>query len=933
MEDKNLQQPSWRIDIYSIKDKDVNGGFLTDISTIYTSELSIKKQRNYPDEISFTIDLKQLQIRAESLGLDPRSVIEPYRHNIKVFRNNIFIAQAIVTKVSVNLNNQGKNTVEVSCVDVLSIFEKRLIHQDYAGGSWAELAAQVVMDAQHEPNRIYNYAWEGDGTGTDNAWFRGWKYTPPTSLLATFPEWRPNGTYQMYDKITYAGKFWEANKTHIADDNFTESNWEPLAVVDSENPDNLIPIYGVWREDDEEEGPTGTALGGWAGTSSCHMTAKTYTYTSPESGSITLAGSKIATSLVAPFEQSLGKLYCKVMCRKVSNGPAKRPWGNLQRIYFSNWLDDVWYDARYVGVPTNIYELEAYSSLDGTGENLFKNSTIADVSYGTYPYSAYTDNANYATDGDTTTCPTLRLTNADYPMQDNIGTWYTIADRGEPAEVKSIKIYHGDHYAKQDVTVKVNSGKNLFNGEFTEESPFNKPDSVSYLETSPYTAHLVAGETYTFSCKTDIQWGTGSGQARAYITYVSTLTDIALPPGQSATFTATETGDAWVTFETGLWSSGNFWNIQIEKGNQVSNYQPYMGDKVVFEDDIDPGESYTLIQDPYYTNTGDDCTFRFFVEGYGGIGYAESPTFTVSDINDWTKCEYTFPQQSFDIYRFGIKIEGGEALFDSPVCYKEQLEDDDWDLGLRVGIFPTRAEQTEAGWRFDRFTSKFEWKNAKETLYDLSNMDSDNFWYMVDENYNVNFYINAGDEDIRLSLSYPMNITSMTVDTNAKDIVNYVKGDGSSEVKQDPLVSGVENNNSAPFTWIGYNAEAMQDYWALASAQSYDSERTIESLRGDIASTIDTYSNILDVPSIKVQNGTISPEDVGLGDIVSVSALDNPYVQRINGLYKVIATEIHVDTNDVENITITLIVPSANQLNALSFPQIIKNLMLRVQQG
>lgn len=407
-----------------------------------------------------------------------------------------------------------------------------------------------------------------------------------------------------------------------------------------------------------------------------------------------------------------------------------------------------------------------------------------------------------------------------------------------------------------------------------------------------------------------------------------------LTPGSSATFRAPRSGKAWITFDVhSAQNEGRFWNVQVEEGNQVSNYEPYMGNKVVFEDDIQAGTASTLIQDPYYTQTGDDCSFKFFVEGYGGLDYAESPTFSASDIENWEEFEYTFPQQSFDIYRFGIQILSGEGLFDSPVCYKEQLEDDDWDLGLRVGIFPTRAEQTEAGWRFDRFTSKFEWKNAKETLYDLSNMDSDNFWYMVDENYNVNFYINAGDEDIRLSLSYPMNITSMTVDTNAKDIVNYVKGDGSSEVKQDPLVSGVENNNSAPFTWIGYNAEAMQDYWALASAQSYDSERTIESLKGDIASTIDTYSNILDVPSIKVQNGTISPEDVGLGDIVSVSALDNPYVQRINGLYKVIATEIHVDTNDVENITITLIVPSANQLNALSFPQIIKNLMLRVQQG
>lgn len=640
-----LQQPTWRIEIYSIKDKDVNGGFLTDISTIYTTELQIKKQRNYPDEISFTVDLVQLQERAKALGLDPRSVIEPYRHNVKVFRNNKFVSQAIVTKTSVNLNNQGKNTVEISCVDILGIFEKRLIHQDYAIGSWAEFAAKVVMDAQHEPNRIYNYAWEGDGTGTDNAWFRGWKYTPPAALLQTYPEWKPNGTYQMYDKITYAGKFWEANKTHIADDSFSESYWEPLAIVDGDNPDNLIPIYGVWREDEEEAGPTGTHEGGWGGTSSCHLTGKTYSYTSPQSGTISLAGSSVSTTLVAPFPSEFGRLYMRVMA---------------------------------------------------------------------------------------------------LPME---------------------------------------------------------------------------------------------------------------------------------------------------------------------------------------------TTYLSFYEEFADGSKVHSPAYELLGNWKWQEVSYTFPQANADVTRVGFTINGGETLLDSPVCYKEQLDNDEWDLGVRVGVFPTHEEQAEAGWRFDRFTSKFEWKNAKQTLYDLSNMDSDNFWYMVDENYNINFYINAGEPDVRLDLSYPRNITSMTVDTNAKDIVNYVKGDGSSEVKQDPLVSGVENTNAAPFTWIGYNRPAMQDYWALASAESFNSERTIENLRDDINSTINTYSNILDVPLIKVQNGTISPEDIDLGDIVSVVALDNPYVQRINGLYKIIATQINIDVNDVENITLTLIVPTANQLNALAFPQIIKNLILRVQQS
>ena len=262
-----------------------------------------------------------------------------------------------------------------------------------------------------------------------------------------------------------------------------------------------------------------------------------------------------------------------------------------------------------------------------------------------------------------------------------------------------------------------------------------------------------------------------------------------------------------------------------------------------------------------------------------------------------------------------------------------QIEGDEWDLGIRLGDFPTDQEQAEAGWDKNRFTPTYEWKKALETLQDLSNMDSDNFWFFLDENYRFNIYIYGGTDRVTLDLSYPKNITTMTVETNAVDMVNYMKGDGSAEIKQDPLVSGVDNFNPTPFTWVGYDMEKMKDYWPLAAAQSFNSERTIENLKNDIASEISTYSKMLDVPQIKVENGTIDPEQIALGDVVSVTALNNPYVSRINGLYKILSTQIDTDLDSVENISITLIVPTANQLNALSFPQLIKQFMIRVKNA
>lgn len=324
----DLKPAEWRIDIYELKPENPYTGAVTDLSTLYTSDLTIKKERNRPDEIHFTLDLKQLEERATGLNTTSRAVLEAYRHKVLCFRNGEFVAQGIVTRTSVNLNNQAKNTLEVNCVDFLGLFEKRLIHQDYGEGSWADFAKQVVYDAQHEPNRIYNYAWEGDGTGIDNAWFRGWLYRPGEDARKVFKEWEPNHLYSAYECCTHKGKFWEAvEHVFISGEEFTESNWKEIGIVD-EDTKEVTPAYGIWREDFEEVGPTGTALGGWAGTSSCHLSGKTFPVNNgpynEETGKyvteINMAGGEVSTTLVAPIstkELADGEIYSRVMVRDV----------------------------------------------------------------------------------------------------------------------------------------------------------------------------------------------------------------------------------------------------------------------------------------------------------------------------------------------------------------------------------------------------------------------------------------------------------------------------------------------------------------------------------------------------------------------------------------------------------------------------------------
>lgn len=362
----DLNPATWRIDVYELKPDSPYSGVITDLSNLYTSDLTITKQRNYPDEIRFTLDLQQLEERAKNLGLASRDIIQPYKHKIRCYRNNKFVAQAIVIKTTANLNNDSKNTIEVNCVDTLGILEKRLIHQDYGEGSWADFAKEVIKDAQHEPNRIYNYAWEGDGTSIDNAWFRGWKFTPGEDVLRDFPEWEPNHLYSMYDTCTHDAKFWEAKEhAFYSGETFSESNWTLLGILDQETGD-VAGVYGVWREDNEEPGPTGTALGGWGGTSSCHMTSQSFQINNGGSiSSISMKDSKVSTSLVAPFE--------------ADSGAPRLPLDYQEVEYIENNNRTSYLSTQYSTTENTVAQIK-FINYTATGESIFGCRPVDDLS-------------------------------------------------------------------------------------------------------------------------------------------------------------------------------------------------------------------------------------------------------------------------------------------------------------------------------------------------------------------------------------------------------------------------------------------------------------------------------------------------------------------------------------------------------------------------
>lgn len=146
-----LNTPEYIVEVW-----DINGVYIADISHLIATSLRINMQLNDVDEINFTLDLVQFEKLCESIGARPLNVIEPYRTDIKIRRNNEYIVGAHVVEVNVNFNSSETNKLIVKCTGYLNHFKDRVVTDSYINKTYAEIAREIIMDSQAPYNYIKN---------------------------------------------------------------------------------------------------------------------------------------------------------------------------------------------------------------------------------------------------------------------------------------------------------------------------------------------------------------------------------------------------------------------------------------------------------------------------------------------------------------------------------------------------------------------------------------------------------------------------------------------------------------------------------------------------------------------------------------------------------------------------------------------------------
>ena len=138
--------------------------YVADITNIIQGPVSISWTLDDVEQMSFTVDLVQLQKKCELMGVEINEVLTPYVHDIRVRRNGDYILGVQVVETNVNIESETP-TIDVKCTGFLNLFKDQIISYVWAGYSYAEIARRIIEYSQKGDNLIKNGTIDIDTNG------------------------------------------------------------------------------------------------------------------------------------------------------------------------------------------------------------------------------------------------------------------------------------------------------------------------------------------------------------------------------------------------------------------------------------------------------------------------------------------------------------------------------------------------------------------------------------------------------------------------------------------------------------------------------------------------------------------------------------------------------------------------------------------------
>ena len=151
--DRAIHPADYEIEIWDWKTKT----FVADLSYLVIDNIEIEWELNDVEEISFSLDLLRFEEKCREMGVTPRDILTPYKHDIRVKRNGNYILGCQLVEASVQLTNQPPAKISVRGTGFLNLLKDQyILDEAWSGYTYAQIARKLITAAQSPDCLIKN---------------------------------------------------------------------------------------------------------------------------------------------------------------------------------------------------------------------------------------------------------------------------------------------------------------------------------------------------------------------------------------------------------------------------------------------------------------------------------------------------------------------------------------------------------------------------------------------------------------------------------------------------------------------------------------------------------------------------------------------------------------------------------------------------------
>lgn len=224
-------------------------------------------------------------------------------------------------------------------------------------------------------------------------------------------------------------------------------------------------------------------------------------------------------------------------------------------------------------------------------------------------------------------------------------------------------------------------------------------------------------------------------------------------------------------------------------------------------------------------------------------------------------------------------------------------------------------------------------QNAKDAIYNLSKLEDQNFEYIVDKDGKYLFKVAEGNLVVENVATYPGQISEVSIERDADILYNvgYAINTHLYDNKE------LQQTGGQSFVWAdmtngcAIDEDSVEKYKARVQMVQVDTT-TREEIEKEAQGAIYTSDEVQNVPTLKFDSNIYNPGNVHIGDAFGINVNIDDLFNFINGEYRVYGYKLSLSQDHVESMDITLAIPNILQLQLMTFPVTMKNMMNNIKR-